>query len=114
MTPFVSRRVSRRKSASRLSKPATNEGFALARVAELRSGNQGFDFSEGGWAVEWRTFTASMVESPGAEAKQIGGTGRPRSADQLADRTNRDTERARGAACVSKCILRGRRGAVDR
>jgi len=28
-----------------------------------------------GWAVEWRTFTASYVESPGGEAKQIRGTG---------------------------------------
>ena len=25
-------------------------------------------------AVEWRTFSASIVESPGGEAKQIGGT----------------------------------------
>jgi ketosteroid isomerase-like protein len=31
-------------------------------------------FLNGGWAVEWRTFTASIVESPGGEAKQIGGT----------------------------------------
>jgi uncharacterized protein (TIGR02246 family) len=29
---------------------------------------------DGGWAVEWRQFTASYVESPGAEAKQIRGT----------------------------------------
>ena len=27
-----------------------------------------------GWAVEWREFTASYVESPGSEAKQIRGT----------------------------------------
>ena len=27
-----------------------------------------------GWAVEWREFTASYVESPGGEAKQIRGT----------------------------------------
>jgi uncharacterized protein (TIGR02246 family) len=27
-----------------------------------------------GWAVEWRQFTASYVESPGGEAKQIRGT----------------------------------------
>ena len=47
-----------------------------------------------------------MVESPGAEAKQIGDTGRPPSADQLADRTNRDPERAQEAACVSKCTLK--------
>ena len=27
-----------------------------------------------GWAVEWRTFTASYVDSPGGEAKQVRGT----------------------------------------
>ena len=27
-----------------------------------------------GWAVEWRDFTGSYVESPGAEPKQIRGT----------------------------------------
>jgi uncharacterized protein (TIGR02246 family) len=27
-----------------------------------------------GWAIEWRQFTASYVESPGGEAKQIRGT----------------------------------------
>lgn len=27
-----------------------------------------------GWAVEWRSFSASIVESPGGEAKQIRGT----------------------------------------
>jgi ketosteroid isomerase-like protein len=27
-----------------------------------------------GWAVEWRSFTASYVESPGGEVKQIRGT----------------------------------------
>ena len=29
---------------------------------------------DGGWAVEWRQFTASYVDSPGGEAKQIRGT----------------------------------------
>ena len=29
---------------------------------------------EGGWAVEWRSFTASYVDSSGGEAKQIRGT----------------------------------------
>ncbi|HKA17005.1 MAG TPA: hypothetical protein VKN18_01705 [Blastocatellia bacterium] len=29
---------------------------------------------DGGWAVEWRSFTASVVNSPGGEAKQIRGT----------------------------------------
>jgi uncharacterized protein (TIGR02246 family) len=31
-------------------------------------------FLEGGWAVEWRTYTASYVDSPGGEAKQVRGT----------------------------------------
>jgi ketosteroid isomerase-like protein len=29
---------------------------------------------DGGWAVGWRAFTASYVDSPGGEAKQIRGT----------------------------------------
>jgi len=33
-----------------------------------------FTFLDGGWAVEWRTFTASYVESPVGEVKQIRGT----------------------------------------
>jgi ketosteroid isomerase-like protein len=31
-------------------------------------------FLEDGWAVEWRSFTASIVESPGDDAKEIRGT----------------------------------------
>ena len=31
-------------------------------------------FLDGGWAVEWRSFAASYVDSPGGEAKQIRGT----------------------------------------
>jgi ketosteroid isomerase-like protein len=34
-----------------------------------------FTFLDGGWAVEWRTFTASYVDlSGGGEAKQVRGT----------------------------------------
>jgi ketosteroid isomerase-like protein len=32
-----------------------------------------FTFLDGGWAVEWRTFTASYVDSAGGEAKHIRG-----------------------------------------
>jgi ketosteroid isomerase-like protein len=42
----------------------------LSYVPETRD----FTFLEGGWAVEWRSFTASYVDSPGGEAKQIRGT----------------------------------------
>jgi len=42
--------------------------------AELRPGNKDLTFLDGGWAVVWRSFTASVVESPGGEAKQIRGT----------------------------------------
>ena len=42
----------------------------LSYVPEVRD----FTFLHGGWAVEWRTFTASVVESPGAEVKQVRGT----------------------------------------
>ena len=48
-----------------------NKGFkVLSYVPETKD----FTFLDGGWAVEWRTFTASYVESPGGEAKQIRGT----------------------------------------
>jgi len=33
-----------------------------------------FTFLDGGWAVAWRTYTASYVDSPGGEAKQARGT----------------------------------------
>jgi ketosteroid isomerase-like protein len=33
-----------------------------------------FTFLDGGWAVEWRTFTASYVDSPGGEAKHARGS----------------------------------------
>ena len=32
-------------------------------------------FLDGGWAVEWRSYTASYVDSPGGDAKQVRGTG---------------------------------------
>jgi ketosteroid isomerase-like protein len=31
-------------------------------------------FLDGGWAVEWRTYTASVVDSPGGETKHARGT----------------------------------------
>jgi ketosteroid isomerase-like protein len=42
----------------------------LSYVPETRD----FTFLDGPWAVEWRTFTASVVASAGGEAKQIRGT----------------------------------------
>jgi ketosteroid isomerase-like protein len=48
-----------------------NKGFkVLSYVPETKD----FTFLDGGWAVEWRTFTASYVDSAGGEAKQIRGT----------------------------------------
>ena len=48
-----------------------NKSFkVLSYISEVKD----FTFLDGGWAVEWRTFTASYVESPGAEVKQIRGT----------------------------------------
>jgi ketosteroid isomerase-like protein len=48
-----------------------NKGFkVLSYVPETKD----FTFLDGGWAVEWRTFTASYVDSPGGEPKQIRGT----------------------------------------
>ena len=48
-----------------------NKGFkVLSYVPETKD----FTFLDGGWAVEWRTFTASYVDAPGGEAKHIRGT----------------------------------------
>jgi uncharacterized protein (TIGR02246 family) len=42
----------------------------LSYVPEIKD----FTFLGDAWAVEWRTFTASVVDSAGGEAKQIRGT----------------------------------------
>ena len=48
-----------------------NKGFkVLSYVPETKD----LTFLDGGWAVEWRSFTASYVDSPGGEPKQIRGT----------------------------------------
>jgi uncharacterized protein (TIGR02246 family) len=47
------------------------KGFkVLSYVPETKD----LTFLDGGWAVEWRTFSASYVESPGGETKQVRGT----------------------------------------
>jgi ketosteroid isomerase-like protein len=49
-----------------------NRGFkVLSYVPETKD----FTFLDGGWAVEWRSFTASYLDSPGGETKQIRGAG---------------------------------------
>jgi hypothetical protein len=74
---FVSPQASRRESASRAIQERNERGVGtrpalkvLSYVPETRD----LTFLSPGWAVEWRTFSASIVESPGGEAKQIGGT----------------------------------------
>ena len=48
-----------------------NRSFkVLSYVPETRD----FTFLDGGYAVEWRTYTASYVDSPGGEAKHARGT----------------------------------------
>ena len=48
-----------------------NKSFrVLSYVPETKD----FSFLGPEWAVEWRNFTASYVDSPGAEMKQIRGT----------------------------------------
>ena len=56
---------------------ATNDRHAarkdfkvLSYVPEVKD----FTFLDGGWAVEWRSYTASYSESPGGEVKHIRGT----------------------------------------
>jgi ketosteroid isomerase-like protein len=50
---------------------ANNAFKVLSYVPETKD----FTFLDSGWAVEWRSFTASYVDSAGAEAKQVRGTG---------------------------------------
>jgi ketosteroid isomerase-like protein len=48
-----------------------NKSFkVLSYVPETKD----FTFLDTGWAVEWRTYTASYVDSPGGEAKHARGT----------------------------------------
>jgi ketosteroid isomerase-like protein len=56
--------------ASNERQTANKDFTVLSYVPETRD----FTFLDGGWAVEWRTYTASYVESPGGEAKQVRGT----------------------------------------
>ena len=48
-----------------------NKGF---KVLSYAPETKDLTILDGGWAVEWRQFTASYVDSPGSEAKQIRGT----------------------------------------
>jgi ketosteroid isomerase-like protein len=48
-----------------------NKDFkVLSYVPETKD----FTFLDGGWGVEWRTFTVSVVDSPGGEPKKVRGT----------------------------------------
>ena len=48
-----------------------NKSFkVLSYVPETKD----FTFLDGGWAVEWRTYKASIVATPGGEPKQVRGT----------------------------------------
>ena len=61
------------KAAIRASneRQTANKTFkVLSYVPEVKD----FTFLDGGWAVEWRTFTASYIDAPGGEAKQMRGT----------------------------------------
>jgi ketosteroid isomerase-like protein len=48
-----------------------NKGFkVLSYIPETKD----LTFLDGGWAVEWRSFTASYVDSPSGETKDVRGT----------------------------------------
>jgi uncharacterized protein (TIGR02246 family) len=49
---------------------ANNSFKVLSYVTDTKD----FTFLDGGWAVEWRTYTASYVDSPGVDAKYARGT----------------------------------------
>ena len=56
--------------ASNQRQTANKDFKVLSYVPETRD----LTLLDGGWAVEWRSFTASYVDSPGGESKQIRGT----------------------------------------
>jgi len=49
---------------------AAKDAKVLSYVPETKD----LTFLDGGWAAVWRSFTASVVASPGGETKQIRGT----------------------------------------
>src|SRR5687768_16862816 len=56
--------------ASNERKTAQTQIKLLSYVPETKD----LTFLDGGWAVEWHTFTASYVESPGGETTHVRGT----------------------------------------
>ena len=56
-----------RKSNERAT--ANKDFKVLTYVPEVKD----FQFLDGGWAVEWRTYTASFITSPGGEAQHVKG-----------------------------------------
>jgi uncharacterized protein (TIGR02246 family) len=56
---------------------ASNERYAAAikglKVLSFVPETKDFTFLDAGWAVEWRTYTVSIGNSPGGEAKQVRG-----------------------------------------
>jgi ketosteroid isomerase-like protein len=56
--------------ASNERQTANKDFKVLSYVPETRD----LTFLDGGWAVEWRTYTGSYVDAPGGEGKQVRGT----------------------------------------
>ena len=56
--------------ASNERQTANKDFKVLSYVPEIKD----FTFLDGGWAVEWRTYKASIVATPGGEPKQVRGT----------------------------------------
>ena len=56
--------------ASNQRQTANKDFKVLSYVPETKD----LTFLEGGWAVGWRSFTASYVDSPGGESKKTRGT----------------------------------------
>jgi ketosteroid isomerase-like protein len=56
--------------ASNERQTANKDFKVLSYVPEIKD----FTFVDGGWAVEWRTYTASIVATSGGEPKQVRGT----------------------------------------
>jgi ketosteroid isomerase-like protein len=56
--------------ASNERQTANKDFKVLSYIPEIKD----LTFLDGGYAVEWRTYTASFVDSPGGEAKHVRGT----------------------------------------
>ena len=71
-TAWARQRTSARAQPREQRAEAANTAFnVLSYAPETKD----LTLLDGGWGIEWRSFAASYVDSPGGEVKRIRGTG---------------------------------------